>query len=611
EYTYDENSNLKQIKDANANMTAYAYDDFDRLASIVYADNSKEEYTYDANSNLVSKKSPKGQTVYYEYDALNRLNEKGLSPKGAVPSSVITYTCDNGSRLIDVKDSIGTLHYDYDPINRITQVAYPDAKSVSYAYDNNSNRVKLTYPDATYITYEYDQLNRLTAIKGQDAQAISQYTYDALSRRTQLDYANNTQTTYAYDDINRLVNLTNKVKTGADISAWAYTYDKASNRKTMLAKDGTHNYTYDNNYQLKVADYPAGFSFPDIAFNYDSVGNRASTIDTATTNYTANNLNQYSKVGTAVYTYDANGSLTQDSTFTYGYDYENRLTSAVKTGATTAYKYDAFGRRIEKNVNGAITKFLYDGDQLIAEYDSSGSLTAKYIYGPGIDEPILLDKAGTKYYYHFDGLGSVTNLTNSTGSTSETYAYDAFGKPSATSTLGNRFMFTGREYDSETGLYYYRARHYAPEMGRFLQRDPLGFIGGINLYTYSDNNSINLTDPYGLWVALGERSVLGAGSHTVIILHPDKGSDFKKDKRIKWYRNANGELEATLSANPDRKSNSWGPLGNLTAYTNDISDRPGRLKNIQRVLDPLNRSDSQLIKDIITSASKYAIFQRV
>ena len=223
----------------------------------------------------------------------------------------------------------------------------------------------------------------------------------------------------------------------------------------------------------QTVDYPAGSSFTDKAYTYDAAGNRISTVNGSTTNYTSNNLNQYIQAGNNRYTYDATGNLTSDGTFTYAYDYENRLITANKTGTSAAYKYDSFGRRIEKTVGSASTKFLYDGDQIIAEYDSSGNISAKYIFGPGIDEPISITKEGQTYYYHSDGLGSVTCLTDSNGTIVESYSYDVFGRPSVTSSLGNRFMFTGREYDAETDLYFYRARYYSPRIGRFLQRDRL------------------------------------------------------------------------------------------------------------------------------------------
>jgi RHS repeat-associated protein len=170
---------------------------------------------------------------------------------------------------------------------------------------------------------------------------------------------------------------------------------------------------------------------------------------------------------------------------------------------TLTYTYDASGRRIEKKYDGdLILKYVYDADHCIAEYDVSNNLRRKYIYGPCVDEPICMTEAtgsyaGT-YYYHFDALGSVVALTNSSGNTVEVYEYSVFGQVGASdANHPNRFMFTGREFDKETGLYYYRARYYNPQIGRFLQTDPLGYGAGMNLYRYCANSPIGLRDPFG------------------------------------------------------------------------------------------------------------------
>jgi RHS repeat-associated protein len=170
---------------------------------------------------------------------------------------------------------------------------------------------------------------------------------------------------------------------------------------------------------------------------------------------------------------------------------------------TLTYTYDPAGRRIAKAVDGTTTvKYLYDGDHCIAEYDGAGSLLRKYIFGPCVDEPISMidvEHSSATYYYHFDALGSVIALTNSSGSTVELYEYSVYGQVAASdANIPNRFMFTGREFDADTGLYYYRARYYHPEIGRFLQTDPIGYEDGMNWYQYCKNTPLSVADPLGL-----------------------------------------------------------------------------------------------------------------
>jgi len=189
------------------------------------------------------------------------------------------------------------------------------------------------------------------------------------------------------------------------------------------------------------------------------------------------------------------------NTTSFAWDFENRLTSVTLpgSGGTVSFKYDPFGRRIYKSSSSGTSIFAYDQGNVIEEVNGSGAVVARYADTLHIDDPLAMVRSSATSYYETDGLGTVTSLSNSAGSLAQTYTFDAFGKQTASSgSLTNPFKFTGREFDTETSLYYYRARYYDPQPGRFLSEDPLGFGQGVNFYAYVANNPINLIDPTGL-----------------------------------------------------------------------------------------------------------------
>jgi RHS repeat-associated protein len=207
---------------------------------------------------------------------------------------------------------------------------------------------------------------------------------------------------------------------------------------------------------------------------------------------------------------DSNGNtLTKvvgSSTTTYSWDFENRMSSVTLpgSGGTVTFAYDPFGRRIKKVTSTTTSIFAYDGDNLVEETNSSGAAVARYEPTQNIDEPLAMLRSGATSYFHADGLGSISSLSNAAGSIANTYTYDSFGKLTAsTGSLVNPFQYTARESDTETGLYYYRARYYDPGAGRFLSEDPIGFASELDFYTYARNNPIYFIDPRGLEAATG------------------------------------------------------------------------------------------------------------
>jgi RHS repeat-associated protein len=242
-------------------------------------------------------------------------------------------------------------------------------------------------------------------------------------------------------------------------------------------------------------------------------------------------MNEYDSVGGISQIQDDNGNLRDDGNLLPSHDALNRLIAANRKSdglPIAQYTYDGLNRCVSKSVQNSgafngFTRYLLDGQQEIEERDTLDVMTAQYLYGSDIDDILRMDRAAQSYYYHDDSLGSIEALTDASGNIIERTTYDAYGAPQftdasfvpsgTTSLVGNPFLFTAQRLDSETGLYYYRNRHYNPTTGRFVERDPIGIwtdprnLG--NSFSYVGNNGINSGDPSGLE---GERTFVVAGS---------------------------------------------------------------------------------------------------
>ena len=241
-------------------------------------------------------------------------------------------------------------------------------------------------------------------------------------------------------------------------------------------------------------------------YAYDLVGNRTTSFLSTTHNH--DDLNRLLEDDAFTYTYDNNGNLetktnkaTPTEVTTYHWDAQDQLIQIDRPDSTTVtYKYDGLGRRIEKNVAGTITRYVYDGEDILLEYDGTNTFVARYSHGDQVDQPLVLQKAGLGFfYYHSNHQGSITHLTDSSGAIANSYVYDSYGRRLAVAeSVIQPFSYTGREYDSESGLYFYRARYLDAQTGRFLSEDPIGFNSrDQNLYRYVLNSPIILTDPTG------------------------------------------------------------------------------------------------------------------
>ncbi|MCX6033147.1 MAG: right-handed parallel beta-helix repeat-containing protein [Chloroflexi bacterium] len=366
----------------------------------------------------------------------------------------------------------------------------------------------------------YDPLNRLGSLVAAGPVNLAyRYTYDAAGWLTAAGPAAasaGVSTTLTYNAgafVTRL--LSRSPNGGVTFSDLRYAYDKSGNvvsatdPSTGSGQAGTTTYTYDATYRLTAVSGPG----LNETYSYDASGNRRSK-GGLTSTYDAANQLVSSSDGTT-YTYDANGNLRTKTkagqTTTYTWDGLDRLVRIdFPDGAYAAYAYDAQGHRVSKRDRaGTLTYYVYDGLNLALEANAAGGVIATYVYD-GLDHPLAMTRGGTTYFYVADRLGSIVALTNGAGGLVVSYRYDPWGNVLATGgsnpNLANPFRFTGREWDAESGLYYYRARYYDPQVGRFISRDPqrgrLRQPLTLNPYLYARNDPTNLTDPTGEFVAV-------------------------------------------------------------------------------------------------------------
>jgi RHS repeat-associated protein len=473
---------LHTISDARGNGNTFDRDAVGRVTKLTYPDSSFEAWTYDDNGNVLTHTTRAGNVITQTFDNANRLHTRAPASQ---PTVTLAY--DDSGRLLSASTPVvagdpssGTFSRGYDGAGRLTSESSPNQTTPSPAYDTlsyeldaNGNVTKVTYPDGYFVERVYDAQDRLTDIKlnGATASAVS-FTFDGLSRRMSKTYLNGDSVAYGYDiGNNRLSSdLTYATASGVDFT---FVYNKVHQMTSKVSSDTS----------------------------YDWSPGSAGTV----TYGTANSVNEYPTVGGTSFSYNSDGCLANDGTYSYVYNTECMLTAVKNAAGTTTiatYLYDGFKRQTQKTIvaTGVTTRYVYAGSQLMAEYNCSsglpGTLLRRYVYA-GTDEPVLqVDASGTVTYLHHDHQGSLIAQTDGTGTLLNKNVYSPFGEASSFS--GSIWGYTGQRFDAETGLYYYKARHYNPTIGRFLQPDPLGYAAGMNLYGYVHNDPVNTTDPTGM-----------------------------------------------------------------------------------------------------------------
>lgn len=504
---YDLAGNLVSTTDPLGHATRYAFDALKRLVSTTDAAGGVVRSEYDAAGNRTALTDQVGNRTAFGYDALNR-QVRQTDPFG---QSILTGYDPVGNRT-SVTDRNGRLKtYAFDELDRPTDETWWEGgiavRTIDSDYDSVGNLLSITDPDSRY-TFTYDLLAARTWQGGGVSVARLDFVNDSRGQRTSVTRAADltgaavvSRSVLGSDALGRETSYAHSGAGGTAISAYGYAYDAASRLVRELRNGVAIDYSYDRIDQLLGVDRAVG---PDEAYDFDAAGNREGG------SYKTGAGNRLTGDGTFTYGHDPEGNLVRKTVIAtgaiteYAYDHRNRLvgvTARNSGGAVVSAvrtTYDALDRRTATTTNGVRTVTVHDGDATWADYDAAGVAIARYLTGDVIDEMLARFRPGEgTAWYLTDKLGTVRELLGPTGAVLNRIDYDSFGRilDQTGPTAGDRFTFTGREFDSATGLYYYRARFYDPIIGRFNSEDSLR--ADLDSYRYAMNSPTNLIDPQG------------------------------------------------------------------------------------------------------------------
>jgi RHS repeat-associated protein len=497
-FIYDGNNRLMAVKDPRNLATSYTYDGYGELVTQVSPDTGSTLKTYDIEGNLKTTSDARGAVATYSYDALNRVTQQSYSDQ------TIHFTYDAGTngkgRLTGASDANHSMSWSYDPQGRVTlksQTVGSVAKSVGYAY-TNGDLISLITPSGQTITYGYTN-HRVTSIKLGSTILLSSTTYDPAGPTTGWTWGNSTTVSRSYDTDG----LPHQIVTAG--VTYGYAVDSAS-RITGISDSGLSSNSWTFGYDLLDRVKGGSSSAKSRGYTYDANSNRLTTTGTtASTETIAPTSNLLSSTTGAIvrtYGYDKAGNTTSFTGESFTFNQRGRMSSATSSAGTTDYVYNAMGQLIEKTGVGGTTLLVYDeAGRLLGEYTSSGALVQETIWMGDTPVATLRPNGSTVtiYYVHTDHLGTPRKITRpSDNALMWRWDPDTFGSAAPSGSLTYNLRFPGQYALSESGLFYNYHRTYDPQMGRYLESDPIGLRGGVNPYAYGRGNPLGNIDPLGL-----------------------------------------------------------------------------------------------------------------